>query len=194
MPQVLGQVPHCLAGPEAVEASAVFLADTANKVALGTTGGSVGWDWQSAKRFKDCGASWAVTSSEVRARRPVRSVRGHGEGGVLAEKAEPYDALSMLGDAKVRHVDLTQVDAVAGGKDRLQEVHDASAILASKKPFHVLEHKGPRPMSNNKLGKDAYQRVPLVAAPPHAGRGEPLAGRTSGYHVAGRELQMLVYG
>ena len=75
---------------------------------------------------------------------------------IEAKAAHCDDALAVLGNAKVRRVDLAKVDGVTGGDRRGEEVTYVRAISGGQESFDILEDEGLGPALGNDCRKGAH--------------------------------------
>ena len=83
----------------------------------------------------------------------------------------------MLRNAEVRRVDFAHVDAVARCDERVEQVDDPLALVASEESFHILEQERLRSVTRHEVGENGNEGVAHIARAAFAGGREPLAGR-----------------
>jgi hypothetical protein len=62
----------------------------------------------------------------------------------------------MLRNPIIRGVNLSQVNAIARLNQRIQQVEDTVAVLASEEAFHILEKECQRSRPRDEMRKDRH--------------------------------------
>lgn len=123
-----------------------------------------------------------VTVGQSRTRRTQGRVGVLGEGRVPPQATNDQNSLTVLWNTIVRGIYFSQVDAIPGTDQRLEQIKHKTTTSLSQKPFDVLKDKSQRLVAFDQQCKCANEVIPAVFHPAPPGGGEALAWRTTNDH------------